>query len=154
MIADPFTIEKKIEQFKNLFFGRPAEEKIQIILNQGRLLPPYPDELKTPERLVAGCQSILYLSSSFDGGKVFFYAHADALISSGLAALLISIYSGETPETILNTSPAFLIDFGILPSLTPSRSNGLAHIHRRMKNDALKFLLSTRKSIELNPAPL
>ncbi len=154
MIDDQPAIEKKIERVKHLFFERSAEEKIQTLLNLGRSLPPYPDEFKTAACLVAGCQSILYLSSRYDNGRVFFNAQADALISSGLAALLISVYSGETPETILNQSPAFLIDYGLLMSLTPSRSNGLAHIHRQMKNYALKFLLSKIKSLDLNQSPL
>jgi cysteine desulfuration protein SufE len=154
MINDPSAIEKKIEQIKELFFGRSSEEKIQSLLNLGRLLPPYANELKIPTRQVVGCQSILYLSSHLENGKVIFNASADALISGGMAAILISVYSGEAPKTILNTSPNFLIDFGILSSLTPTRSNGLAHIHQRMKKDALNFLLSTMKSIELNPTSL
>lgn len=154
MIDNAPTIEKKIEQIKELFFGSTSEEKIQSLLNLNRLLSPYPNELKTVAHLVTGCQSILYLSSSFVNGKVFFNACADALISGGLAALLISVYSGETPQTILKTPPNFLLDCGILTSLTPSRSNGLAHIHQRMKSDALKFLILTTKSIELNPASL
>jgi cysteine desulfuration protein SufE len=153
MNIDPKTIEKKIEQIKFLFCGRTSEEKIQTLLNLNRSLAPFPDDLKTPSNLVAGCQSILYLTSRFEQGIVFFNACADALISGGLAALLISVYSGETPQTILNTSPNFLLDFGILSSLTPTRSNGLAHIHQRMKKDALKFLLSTPNLMELNSPP-
>jgi cysteine desulfuration protein SufE len=148
------SIEKKIENIKVTFSALSSEEKIQNLMDQGRLLTPYPCEQKIAACLVAGCQSILYLSSRFEEGRVFFDACSDALISAGLAALLISVYSGETPETILNTQPNFLIDLGILSSLTASRSNGLAHIHRRMKNDALKFLLLTMKSIEVNSTSL
>jgi len=154
MAIDQLSIEKKIEQIKFLFENRPSEEKIQCLLNLNRSLAPYPDNLKTETHRIAGCQSTLYLSSSFDNGKVYFIASADALISGGLAALLISVYSGESPRLILNTPPNFLLDFGILASLSPSRSNGLAHIHRRMKNDALKFLLSTTNSVELNSSTI
>jgi len=154
MIDDLPTIEKKIDRIKDMFFERSREEKIEILLNLGRSLQPFADEFKTSAYQITGCQSILYLSSNFDNGRVYFNAYADALISSGLAALLISVYSGETPETILKKAPTFLIDLELLSSLTPSRSNGLAHIHRQMRKDALKFLLSTAKSLDLNPAPL
>jgi cysteine desulfuration protein SufE len=63
---------------------------------------------------------------------------------------LIAVYNGEAPRTILSTPPSFLQDLGILASLSPTRSNGLAHIHQRIKMDALKFLLSTSKPIETN----
>ncbi len=152
MNIDLSHIEKKIEQIKNSFSVRSSEEKIQLLLDMGRSLSSYPNDLKIPSYQVSGCQSILYLSSRFENGIIIFNAHADALVSAGLAALMIFIYSGESPETILKTPPHFLLDLGILSSITPSRSNGLAHIHQRIKKDALKFLLSTMKSIDLNPA--
>jgi cysteine desulfuration protein SufE len=148
------TIEEKIDQTKKLFIGRSSEEKIHCLLNLGRGLPPYPNNQKIAACRVSGCQSILYVSSHFDNGRVFFIACADALISAGLASLLISIYSGESPETILKTPPDFLLETGLFSTLTPSRSNGLAHIHQRIKKDAVKFLLSTTKSMELNSLPL
>jgi cysteine desulfuration protein SufE len=147
-------IEKKISKVKDLFAGcSSADERMRHLLDLGRTLAPYPPDLKIPSLQVSGCQSILYLYSRLENGKLFFQASADALISAGLAALLIHVYSGETPETILRTPPSFLTDLGIFASLSPSRSNGLAHIHQRMKRDALKFLVSTTKNIEPNSAP-
>jgi len=140
------SIEKKIESLKDSFSRLSPEEKIQYLLKLGRSLPLLPDKLKIPTNKVAGCQSILYLASRLDDGKIIFCACADALLSAGLAALLISVYSDELPQTILNTPPNFLVDCGILSTLTPSRSNGLAHIHQRMKADALKFLVSSKMS--------
>ena len=136
-------IEKKIAHLKEIFAGLTTnEEKVCYLLELGRSLQPLPAEGRIAANQVSGCQSILFLSSYMSDGKLFFDAHADALLSAGLAALLIAVYSGETPQTILQTPPAFLSDLGIFGSLTLSRSNGLAHIHQRMKKDALKFLLS------------
>jgi cysteine desulfuration protein SufE len=118
-----------------------ADERYRLLIDLGRTLSPYPPSLKTASFQVPGCQSVLYLSSRFEKGKIFFEATADALISAGLAALLIRAYSGESPETVLHEPPTFLAELGILGSLTPSRSNGLAHIHQRMKKDALQALL-------------
>ena len=140
-------IEKKIAGIKEKFAAcSSSEEKVLAILDLGRTLMPYPVECKTPAFQVSGCQSMLYLSSHLIDGKLYFEASSDALISAGLAALLITVYSGETPQIILMTPPTFLVELGILASLTPSRSNGLAHIHQRMKKEALKHLQSVVKN--------
>lgn len=117
------------------------EEKYQKIIALGRAMHPLPPEAKTPENVVKGCQSTMYLASSYRDGKIFFEAESDALISSGLASLLIQVYSGESPETILKCPPNYLEEIGISASLTPNRANGLYSIHLRMKQDALRFLM-------------
>lgn len=123
------------------------ESKYEKIIELGRQLPAYPSECKTPCRLVRGCQSEMYLSTSLsDTGKMQFHASSEALISAGLAALLILAYHDETPEAILGCPPAFLEDLGIHDSLSPGRSNGLASLFMRMKQDALNFLVATRNS--------
>lgn len=118
-----------------------TEEIYQKIMDWGKQLPPFQPEWKTEANLVHGCQSVMYLHASSIKGKVFFAASSDALISAGLAALLIEAYSGETPETILTTSPTFLEELGISTSLTPGRANGLSSLYLKMKQEALKFLL-------------
>lgn len=105
----------------------------------GRELAQLPVKERLPEYLVRGCQSMTYLTSRFENGAVFFSAASDALISAGLAALLIRVYSGEAPETVLKCPPQFLDDLGISTTLTPSRANGLYSMHLRMKQDALKL---------------
>ncbi len=135
------SIADKTEELRKIFISKGSgEERYLFIIDLGRKLAPYPDRLKTPNLQVPGCQSVLYLSSTFSDSKLFFHAHSDALISAGLAALLIFVYSGQTPADILKTPPLFLKEFGILGSLSPSRSNGLAQIHLRMKKDALIHL--------------
>ncbi len=118
------------------------EDRYKVLIDLGRSLPPLPPALMVPENLVSGCQSNLYLAARFTDGLVFFEAGSDALISAGLAALLIKVYSGEAPETILKEPPRFLSDLRIAASLSANRSNGLAHIHLRMKQEALKFLVA------------
>jgi cysteine desulfuration protein SufE len=87
--------------------------------------------------IVNGCQSIVYLRSFLHDGHLFFQAESEALISSGLAYLLIAVYNGELPEVILKCLPVFIDELGISASLTPGRSNGLASIYLRMKQDAI-----------------
>lgn len=133
----------KQRQVKQLFDGLTSpQQKYEKIIELGRALPSYPTEFKTPERLVKGCQSEMYLHTTILNGKVQFQAHSEALISAGLAALLLAVYSDESPETILTSPPKFLEELGILGSLSPGRANGLASLYQRMKQDALKLLVN------------
>ncbi len=137
------SFQKKCEEVKNIFEPLTTEQRYQTLIEMGRKLPAFPAEHKTPDRIVPGCQSTLYLSTSYLNNKLFFQCSTDALISAGLAALLMNVYSGESPETILKCPPTFLSELGIAATLSPSRSNGLAHIHLRMKQEALRFLMKS-----------
>jgi cysteine desulfuration protein SufE len=137
----------KQNQIRAIFNALASEDlKYQKIIEFGRELSPLSEEDRIPENIVKGCQSIMHLRSRFINGTILFDAHSDALISAGLAAILIKVYSGETPETILKCPPAYLEDLGISASLTPSRANGLYSIHLRMKQDALKFYMQNLKN--------
>jgi cysteine desulfuration protein SufE len=119
---------------------KTAEERYNFLMDLGKKLPFYSDTLKTPDRLVPGCQSQLWLSTTFANGKLSFNAHSDALISKGLAALLIWAYNGCSPEELLRNPPQFLQELGIFASLSPSRSNGLAQVYVRMQKEAIQYL--------------
>lgn len=131
---------------KTLFAQCATEElKYQKIIEMGRKQPPLDPSYKIQENIVKGCQSTMYLRAYLNDDRVFFEAGSDALISSGLAAILIQVYNNETPETILKCPPDYLETLGISASLTPSRANGLYSIHLRMKQEALKLLLQQQK---------
>jgi len=136
------TFQKKSAEMTKIFTPLSREERYHLLMEMGQRLPPFPESCKTPDRIVQGCQSTLYLHAFLSEGKLFFEAYSDALISAGLAALLIAVYSGETPETILTCPPTFLSELGIAASLSPNRSNGLAELHLRMKQEALQALSS------------
>jgi cysteine desulfuration protein SufE len=137
---------QKQNQIKELFLACPTEEaKYEKIIELGQKQKQLAIAYKTPETLVQGCQSQVYLHSFWKENTIIFEAEADALISAGLAALLIDVYSGEVPETILKCPPNYLEELGISSSLTPSRANGLYNIHLRMKQDALKLLVKNEK---------
>jgi len=134
-------LKKKIEELKNKFsFASDSESKYLLIIDLGKKLPPLPSQFKKTEFKVEGCQSTTYLYSCYVDGKVHFKGESDALISSGLVALLIFIYDDQPPEVIINNPPLFLNELGIHSSLSPSRSNGLAQMYLRIKEDALRFL--------------
>ncbi|MCE2983553.1 MAG: SufE family protein [Parachlamydia sp.] len=136
---------EKQKQLKEAFSNCMTEEaKYQKIIELGRELPPLQEKDKVADNLVKGCQSQMYLASQCADNHVFFQSEADALISAGLAALLVRVYSGEDPETIIKCPPSYLEELGISASLSPSRANGLYSLHLRMKQDALKWLIEKK----------
>lgn len=141
----PQKIEEKQKEVVRLFQNLTQTEKYQKIIELGKKQKPFPEELRIAENLVKGCQSIMYLSTYEKEGKLYFQTFSDALISAGLATLLVEVYSGETPETILKKPPSYIEECGIISGLTPNRANGLYSIHLRMKQEALKYLLRQEK---------
>ena len=141
------TCLEKQKQIIDLFsLCATQEEKYQKIISLGRALPPLDPSFHTEQNIVQGCQSTLYLHSSLKNDLIYFEAATDALISKGLASLLIHVYSGEHPLSILKCPPSFLEQLDIYGSLSPGRSNGLLSMYRRMKQDALKFFIELSKN--------
>jgi cysteine desulfuration protein SufE len=139
-------IEKQ-QKVKQLFSAcNSPQQKYEKIIEIGRTLPSYPAQLKSLDNLVRGCQSTMYLYAECHDGKVHFQAFSEALISAGLAALLIAVYNDEPPEAILSCPPTFLEEIGIHGSLSPSRSNGLASLFQSMKIQALNFLVKSSRA--------
>jgi cysteine desulfuration protein SufE len=120
-----------------------VEEVYHQIIALGKKLPFFDPSWKTEENRVVGCQSLMYLHVEQKEGKLFFSAFSEALISAGLAALLVFFYNEKTPEEILKTPPTFLVELKIPESLTPSRANGLSSLYTHIKKEALKCLLKT-----------
>lgn len=134
----------KIEALKKEFSTLGSREALyQQIMEWGKKLPPFKLEWKTEDNRVTGCQSLMYLHSEGKAEKLYFYASSDALISAGLAALLIHVYNGEPADAILITPPYFLEELGIPSALTPGRANGLASLYLKMKQQALHSLVTT-----------
>jgi len=137
----PETLEKKTAELKEIFSSCPTSEaKYQKIIELGRTLPPLDNRFKTPENQVVGCQSVMYLHAFLQEGRIFFQADSEALISRGLAALLVRAYSGEPPLTVLQNPPHFLSEAGIPQILSPGRSGGLFSLLARMKQEALRLM--------------
>jgi cysteine desulfuration protein SufE len=131
--------QQKQEAIKELFKGcLSAESKCQKIIELGKKQEVIDPILKTEENRVRGCQSRMYLVTRYENGRLYFSCESDAIISAGLGMLLVKVYSGETPETIIKERPKYIEDLQIPQTLTPSRANGLASIYIRMKQDAIK----------------
>lgn len=99
-----------------------------------------PENLKTEQNIVKGCQSQVWLSAKLsDDGRVELLGDSDALIVKGLVGLLLAVYSGATPSEILMTPPEFLKALGFEGNLSPSRANGLHSMLKQIKLYATAF---------------
>lgn len=127
------TIDVKIQEVSAIFEKHTLwENRYKELIILGKSMPKMNPEYKIEKYEVKGCQSQVWLFSEFKAGKVYFYGDSDALIVKGIVALLIKVYSEETPETILNTPTDFLNDIGITEHLSMNRTNGLASIVKSM----------------------
>ncbi len=120
-------------------------ERYKYIIKMGRELQPLDDEYKVDENLVRGCQSQVWLHTYLKDGKVHFEADSDAAITKGLVALMVRFYSGQDPDTIINTSPEFIQKIGMENHLSPTRSNGLASMVKQMKIYAMAYKAKQQK---------
>ena len=101
------------------------EDRYRYLIELGRKLPPYPAQFRTNSHLVRGCQSQVWLHHRHENGRLYFDAASDAIIVSGLIALLLRIFSGQEPAAILAAEPRFVAAIGLGDHLSPTRSNGL-----------------------------
>jgi cysteine desulfuration protein SufE len=114
-------------------------DKYSYLIELGEESDPLPDDLKTKQNLISGCQSQLWLVSDFREGKLFFRADSDAIITKGIARVLTKVFNGATPDEIINHDLAFLDQIGLKEHLSPTRANGLSSMIKQMKLYALVF---------------
>ena len=101
-------------------------DRYQYLIDLGRRLPEFPDELRTDAHRIRGCQSQVWFVPEQREGRLYFQAISDAAIVSGLIALLLRLYSGREPRDILDTPPDFVEALELQSHLSPTRSNGLS----------------------------
>ena len=114
-------------------------DRYQLLIDLGGEQEPLPQEYKTDNNLIEGCQSRVWLQADLVDGKVQFRAESDALIVKGIVSLLIKVYSGHTPDEILEVEPYFVEAIGLKEHLSPTRSNGLLAMIKQMRLYALAF---------------
>ncbi len=134
------TIDEKqqeiIEEFSEV---NDWMDRYAMIIDLGNQLPPIDEKLKTPEHLIEGCQSRVWLDAQLRDGKVYFTADSDAIIVKGIISLLISVLDGHTPDEILASDLHFINAIGLGEHLSPTRSNGLLAMVKQMRLYALAF---------------
>lgn len=135
------TIKEKedelVEQFADI---DDWMDRYAYIIDLGNALEPLPESLKTPDRLIEGCQSRVWLDAEkTPDGKVVYRADSDAIIVKGIISMLIDVLSGHTPDEILADDLSFIERIGLAEHLSPTRSNGLVAMIKQMRAYALAF---------------
>ena len=111
-------------------------DKYEYLIDLGKSLDSYPEEKKTEDRLIKGCQSRVWLDYEVREGKVFFNADSDAIITKGIISLLIGVYSGRTAAEISSSDFSFVDQIGLKENLSPTRANGLVSMIAKIKEVA------------------
>ena len=124
-----------IEEFE--LFGDDWEGKYEHLIDLGKHLPLIDKQHKTDDRLIKGCQSRVWLHSELYDEKVIFTADSDAIITKGIVAILIRVFSGQTPEEIMQADTKFIDDIGLKEHLSPTRANGLVSMIKQIKMYAI-----------------
>ena len=126
-----------IEEFEGL---TDWMDRYAYIIELGGQLPEIPESYKTPENLIEGCQSRVWIHAELNGdGEVVFEADSDAMIVKGIVALLLRVLSSQKPEDILDSELYFIDSIGLKEHLSPTRSNGLVAMVKQMRMYALAF---------------
>ena len=115
------------------------EMTVFYIMELGQKLPTMPEETKTEENIVKGCQSKVWLTSTLQDSKVYFVADSNTAITKGLVSLLTRIFNGQTPESILSSDLYFMHKIGMERFIGTQRSNGFAAMIKQMKLYALAY---------------
>lgn len=114
-------------------------ERYEYMIDLGKTLPLIDPSLKTEDRIIKGCQSKVWLNAELQGDKVVFTADSDAIITKGIIALLLRVFSNQSPEDILNADTRFIDEIGLKEHLSPTRANGLLSMLKQLKLYAAAF---------------
>jgi cysteine desulfuration protein SufE len=114
-------------------------DKYTYLIELGNELEPIDASYKIDQNLIRGCQSRVWLQQKLEGDLLIFEAESDALIVKGLVALLLKVFSGRTPQEILDAEPYFIDEIGLRQHLSPTRSNGLMAMVKQIKLYALAY---------------
>ena len=115
------------------------EDRFQYVIDLGKTLPLIDQQFKTEDNIIKGCQSKVWLHSEEIDGKVVFTADSDAIITKGIIAILIRVFSNQKAAAILEADTKFIDEIGLKEQLSPTRANGLVSMIKQIKMYALAY---------------
>ncbi|WP_338732511.1 SufE family protein [Mangrovimonas cancribranchiae] len=115
------------------------EERYQYMIDLGKTLPLIDEQYKTDDQLIKGCQSRVWVHANLDGDKVVFTADSDAIITKGIIAILIRVFSNQHPKDIIEANTNFIDKIGLKEHLSPTRANGLLSMIKQLKMYAVAY---------------
>ena len=138
------TIKEKQQEIVNDFdFLEDWEQKYEYIIDLGKELKGIPDDKKTDDNLIKGCQSKVWIDAEFKDGKLYFDVDSDGILPKGIVSMLSSIYSGHSTQEILDSDFKFIEEIGLQEFLSPSRANGLMAMTKQIKFYAVAFQIKS-----------
>lgn len=114
-------------------------QRYEYIIELGKSLPLINEEYKTEENIIKGCQSKVWVQGEEKEGNIVFTADSDAILTKGIIAILIRVFSNQTPQDILDANTDFIDEIGLKEHLSPTRANGLVSMIKKIKMYALAF---------------
>ncbi|MGB0185767.1 MAG: SufE family protein [Flavobacteriaceae bacterium] len=114
-------------------------ERYEYMIELGKSLPLIDSNYKTDENIIKGCQSKVWLHADFEQDKVIFTADSDAIITKGIVAILIRVFTNQTPQAILAANTDFIDAIGLKEHLSPTRANGLVSMIKQIKMYAIAY---------------
>ena len=121
-------------------------DKYALIIEQGNALEPLDERYKTPENIIEGCQSRVWLHTDYSEGRLWFQAESDAIIVKGLLALVLRLFNNRTPDEIIGNDLRFMKEIGLADHLSPTRSNGLLSVIRQIRFYAIAYKAKAEKA--------
>jgi cysteine desulfuration protein SufE len=131
--------EKQEQLLEELALFQDWTERYEYVIGLGKKLAPMAATAKTPDHLIKGCQSQVWLDASLEDGKIRFHADSDSLITKGMIALFVRVLDGETADAVLTADMGFIDRTGLKEHLAPTRANALSLMATQMKQRALSL---------------
>ncbi|MCK0108051.1 SufE family protein [Flavobacteriaceae bacterium S0825] len=114
-------------------------QRYEYMIELGKSLPLINDQYKTDDNIIKGCQSKVWVHAEMKDDKVVFTADSDAIITKGIIAILIRVFSNQTPKDIIEAETAFIDEIGLKEHLSPTRANGLVSMIKQLKMYAIAY---------------
>jgi cysteine desulfuration protein SufE len=133
---------KQEQLLEELALFQDWTERYEYVIGLGRKLPAMDEAAKTPEHLIKGCQSQVWLDAKREEGRIRYFADSDSVITKGMIALFVRVLDGETPDSILTADMSFIDRTGLKEHLAPTRANALSLMATQMKQRALELVIA------------
>jgi cysteine desulfuration protein SufE len=114
-------------------------QRYEYMIELGKSLPKIEEQYKTEDHLIKGCQSRVWVHAALDNGRLIFTADSDAIITKGIIAILIRVFSNQKPADILEANTDFIDEIGLKEHLSPTRANGLVSMIKQLKLYAVAY---------------
>lgn len=115
------------------------EERYQYMIDLGKTLPLIDEQFKTDDNIIKGCQSKVWVHAEMKDDKIIFTADSDAIITKGIIAILIRVFSNQEPKAIIDADTEFIDAIGLKEHLSPTRANGLVSMIKQLKMYAIAY---------------